>query len=72
MMTLPSVQVVARHFHFGTLMPLRVGASIPLGKSALLHRTTAAFTLLRLGHESFAVRCPLALHGSAFYAVLVH
>jgi hypothetical protein len=30
MMTPPSVQVVARYIHFGTSMPLRVGASIPL------------------------------------------
>jgi hypothetical protein len=42
------------------------------GKHALLHRTTAAPTPLRLGHKSFTVFGPLALPGSAFYAVLVH
>jgi len=47
------------------------GESSP-GKNALLHRTTAEFTPLRLGHESFAASCPLTLLGSAFYSVLVH
>ncbi len=42
------------------------------GKNALLRCTTAASTPLRLDHESFAVNGPLALLGSAFYAVLVH
>ena len=42
------------------------------GKNAHLHRTTAASTPPRLGHKSFAVFGPLALLGSAFYAVLVH
>ena len=41
-------------------------------KNAHLHRTTAASTPPRLGHKSFVVLCPLALLGSAFYAVLVH
>ena len=47
------------------------GESSP-GKNALLHCTTAGFTPLRLGHQSFAVSCPIALLGSAFYPVLVH
>ena len=42
------------------------------GKNALLHRTTAGFTPLRLDHESFAEACPLALPGNAFYPILVH
>src|SRR5574344_1206280 len=42
------------------------------GKNAHLHRTIAGSTPLRLDHESFAVSCPLALLGSAFYPVLVH
>jgi hypothetical protein len=32
----------------------------------------AAFTPPCLGHKSFVVHCPLALLGSAFYAVFVH
>ncbi len=42
------------------------------GKNAHLHRTIAGSTPLRLDHESFAVACPLALLGSAFYPILVH
>ena len=42
------------------------------GKNAHLHRTIAGSTPLRLDHESFAVVCPLALLGSAFYPILVH
>ena len=42
------------------------------GKNAHLHRTIAGSTPLRLDHESFAVLCPLALLGSAFYPILVH
>ena len=42
------------------------------GKNALLLCTTAGFTPLRLDHESFAISCPLALLGSAFYPILVH
>ena len=42
------------------------------GKNALLHCTTAGSTPPRLDHKSFAVPCPLALLGSAFYPVLVH
>jgi hypothetical protein len=62
--------VVVQRFHFGTSDAVTGGgASIPLGKNALLHCTTAGFTPLRLDHESFAVYCLL---GSAFYPVLVH
>ena len=42
------------------------------GKNAHLHRIIAGSTPLRLDHESFAVLCPLALLGSAFYPILVH
>jgi len=52
--------------------PFRHKARSPQVRAALLHRTTAAFTPPRLGHESFAVSCPLALLGNAFYAVLVY
>ena len=52
--------------------PFQAQGEISPGKNALLHRTTAGFTPLRLGHESFAASCPLALLGSAFYPVLVH
>ena len=44
----------------------------PIGKKALRHCTTAGSTPPHLDHESFAVFCPLALLGSAFYPVLVH
>jgi hypothetical protein len=52
--------------------PFQAQSEISSGKNTLLHRTTAAFTPLRLGHKSFAASCPLALLGSAFYPVLVH
>ena len=52
--------------------PFQAQGEISPGKNALLHCTTAGFTPLRLDHESFAVPCPLALLGSAFYPVLVH
>src|SRR5947209_5196240 len=52
--------------------PFRHEARSPQVRVALLHRTTAASTPLRLDHESFAVFGPLALLGNAFYAVLVH
>jgi len=52
------------------LSPFQAQSKISPGKNAFLHRTTAAFTPLRLDHESFTVSCPLALPGSAFYAVL--
>jgi hypothetical protein len=52
--------------------PFQAQSEISPGKNALLHRTTAGFTPLRLGHKSFAAFSPLALLGSAFYPVLVH
>jgi len=52
--------------------PFQAQGEISPGKNALLLRTTAGFTPLRLGHESFAASCPLALLGNAFYPVLVH
>src|SRR2546422_3401616 len=52
--------------------PFRRKARSPQVRVALLHCTTAGSTPLRLDHESFAVSCPLALLGSAFYPVLVH
>ena len=52
--------------------PFRREAGRPQVRAALLHHTVAASTPLRLDHKSFAVLCPLALLGSAFYAVLVH
>src|SRR5271156_6911784 len=52
--------------------PFQAQGEISPGKNALLHRTTAGSTPLPLGHKSFAVHCPLALVGSAFYPVLVH
>ena len=52
--------------------PFQAQGEISPGKNAHLHRTTTASTPLRLGHESFAVYGPIALLGSAFYAVLVH
>ncbi len=55
-----------------TPSPFQAQGEISPGKNAPLHRTTAAFTPLRLGHESFAASCPLALLGSALYPVLVH
>ena len=54
------------------LSPFQAQGEISPGKNAHLHRTTAASTPPRLGHKSFAVTCPLALLGNAFYAVLVH
>jgi hypothetical protein len=48
------------------------GASeISPGKNIDLRCTTAGSTSPCLGHESFAVTCPLALLGSAFYPVPV-
>jgi hypothetical protein len=52
--------------------PFRHKARRPQVRHALLHRTAAASTPLHLDHESFAASGPLALFGSAFYAVLVH
>lgn len=53
-------------------LPFQALCEISPGKNALLHRTTAEFTLLRLDHKSFVVTCPLALRNSASYPVLVH
>jgi hypothetical protein len=44
----------------------------PLGKNAILPRTIAGFTPPRFDHESFAVRCPLALLSIDSYPILVH
>jgi hypothetical protein len=55
-----------------TPSPFQAQGEISLGKNALLHRTTAGSTPLPIGHKSFAVHCPLALVGRAFYPVLVH
>src|SRR5690606_32662221 len=52
--------------------PFQTQSEISPGKNALLRCTTAGSTPLRLDHESFAVSCPLALLGSAFYPILVH
>ncbi len=43
------------------LSPFQAQGEISPGKNALLHRTTAGSTPLRLDHESFAVSGPLAL-----------
>jgi len=55
-----------------TPSPFQAQGEISPGKNALLHCTTAGFTPLPLGHESFAVIGPLALVGSASSPVLVH
>ena len=55
-----------------TPSPFQAQGEISPGKNALLHCTTAGSTPLPLDHESFAVSCPLALVGTAFYPVLVH
>ena len=55
-----------------TTSPFQAQGEISPGKNALLLCTTAGFTPLRLDHESFAISCPLALLGSAFYPILVH
>jgi len=52
--------------------PFQAQGEISPGKNALLHCTTAGFTPPCLDHKGFAVSCPLALLGSAFYPVLVH
>lgn len=55
-----------------TPSPFQAQGEISPGKDALLLCTTAGFTPPRLDHKSFAVSCPLALLGSAFYPVLIH
>jgi hypothetical protein len=52
--------------------PFQAQGEISPGKNAILHRTTAGFTLPPLDHKSFAVTCPLALVDIALYPVLVH
>ena len=54
-----------------TPSPFQAQGEISPGKNALLHCTAAGFTSPPLGHKSFAVSCPLALVGNAFYPVLV-
>jgi hypothetical protein len=51
--------------------PFRREAGRPQVRAALLHHTTAASTPLCLDHKGFAVSGPLALLGSAFYAIRV-
>ena len=55
-----------------TPSPFQAQGEISPGKNALLRCTTAGFTPQTLGHKSFAVVCPLALLGNAFYPVLIH
>jgi hypothetical protein len=54
------------------LSPFQAQGEISPGKNALLHCTTVGSTPPNLGHKSFAVTCPLALFGNAFYPLLVH
>jgi hypothetical protein len=51
--------------------PFQAQGEISPGKNIDLRCTTAGSTSPRLGHNSFAVDCPLALLGSAFYPVSV-
>ncbi len=51
--------------------PFQAQGEISPGKNIGLRRTTAGSTSPRLGHESFAASCPLALLGSASYPVPV-
>ena len=68
--TMTSAETLLRFFFHRR--PFRHKAGLPQVRAALLHHTTAASTPPLLDHKSFAVRCPLALISSAFYAVLVH
>jgi len=52
--------------------PSQARGEISPGKNTDLPRTTAGFTPRPLGHEGFAIMCPLASVGSASYPVLVH
>jgi len=77
--TPPDIRVRIRQFENrltcrsgSTRSPFQAQGEISPGKNALLHCTTAGFTPPPLGHNNFAVTCPLALVGSAFYPVLVH
>jgi len=51
--------------------PFQARGEISPGKNIDLRCTTAGSTSPCLGHNSFAVDCPLALLGSAFYPVPV-
>jgi hypothetical protein len=51
--------------------PFQAQGEISPGKNIGLRCTTAGFTLPRLGHEGFAITCPLALLGPASYPVSV-
>ena len=53
-------------------LPFQDQSEISPGKNAFLHCTTARFTPLSFGHESFPICCPAALRCSASYLVLVH
>jgi hypothetical protein len=55
-----------------TPSPFQAQAEISPGKDAILHHTTAGFTLPPVDHKCFAVTCPLALIGIALYPNLVH
>lgn len=52
--------------------PFRHESEISPGKNAVLHRTTARYTPLCLGHKGFAVTRRLALLHVASYRVFVH
>src|SRR6266852_4784535 len=52
-------------------LPFQAQGEISPGKNIDLRCTTAGSTSPCLGHNSFAVDCPLALQGSAFYPVPV-
>ncbi len=52
-------------------LPFQAQGEISPGKNIDLRCTTAGSTSPCLGHNSFAVDCPLALPGSAFYPVPV-
>ena len=55
-----------------TTWPFQARSEISPDKNTVLHRTTAGFTPLPFGHESFAVTWPLAPVRGASYPVLVH
>ena len=57
--------------HTDRASPFQAQGEVSPGKNALLPHTTAGFTPLPVGHESFAVFGPLALVGSALYPVSV-
>ena len=70
---LPTTTTVSADFSLRLApSPFQAQGAISPGKNELLHCTTAGFTPPCFDHESFAVSCPLALLGNAFYPVLVH